>query len=464
MNTYQAIVDLNLIQKYNISGPRYTSYPTAVKFHSEFSEQDYQQAVSDMPPKQALSLYFHLPFCDTVCYYCACNKVVTKRREKVAPYLAKLSQELAMQSALFNDVTQHKVMQLHWGGGTPTFFSHAEMQQLMQAIAENFQLLPNDQGEYSIEIDPREVQAETIALLRDLGFNRLSLGVQDFDPKVQQAVNRIQSEQQTYQVLEQAKAQGFLSMSVDLIYGLPFQSEQSFAQTLDKIITASPDRISLFNYAHLPHLFKPQRRINAEDLPSAPVKLAILQQSVERLISAGYVFIGMDHFAKKTDELSIAQQQGRLHRNFQGYATHGDCDLFAFGVSSIAQIGKIYSQNYRQLAPYYHALSQGKLPIQRGLVLKQDDIIRRSIIQQLMCHFQLDFTRIENLYHIEFQHYFQTELARLQIMQQDGLLMLFPNQLQVTAKGRLLIRQIAMVFDAYFTPTDTNTTNYSKAI
>jgi len=454
--------DTRLIQKYDIAGPRYTSYPTAVQFTPEFSEADYrQQAAKSNASGRDLSLYFHLPFCDTICYYCACNKVVTKDRSKAEPYLDMLHKEIAMQGELFD--SSRKVKQLHWGGGTPTFISHQQMTELMQVTRQHFNLYDDDNGEYSIEIDPREVTRDSIKLLRDIGFNRMSLGVQDFDPAVQKAVNRIQSEEQTLTALSSARDYGFKSISTDLIYGLPLQTEKSFAQTLQRIIEISPDRISLFNYAHMPTLFKPQRRINEDEMPSAEIKLAILKQSIETLTGAGYVYIGMDHFAKPDDELSIAQQQGKLYRNFQGYATHADCDLVGMGITSIGTIDNSFSQNVKTLDEYQTLIGSGKLAVFRGVKIDDDDLLRRAVIMQLICHFNLKFADIESKFKIDFKNYFADEITRLTVMSDDALIEMDSQSIQVTAKGRLLIRNVCMVFDRYLKDTQSNQ-RFSKAI
>jgi oxygen-independent coproporphyrinogen-3 oxidase len=450
----QVIFDENLIRAYDKSGPRYTSYPTAVQFHEGFGEADYnawaektnelsRQSQNPTP----LSLYFHIPFCDTVCFYCGCNKVATKDRTRAAPYLQRVYKEIAMQSQLFD--ANRPVDQLHWGGGTPTFISHDEMRELMRVTAEHFVLRDDDSGEYSIEIDPREVQEDTLALLRELRFNRLSLGVQDFDPAVQKAVNRIQSEEKTFWVLNTARELGYKSISVDLIYGLPFQTVESFSNTVDKIIAASPDRLSVFNYAHLPAMFKPQRRINEADLPLPTEKLAILRTTMEKLIQSGYQFIGMDHFAKPDDELAIAQANGTLYRNFQGYSTHADCDLVAMGITSIGKVGNSYAQNVKTLEEYYERLDAGRLAVFRGIELNADDLLRREVITQLICHFKLNFDTIERQFGINFKEYFALELQELGAMEQDGLLELSANTIQVLPVGRLLIRNVCMVFDRY---------------
>ena len=450
----KVIFDENLIRAYDKSGPRYTSYPTAVQFHEGFGEDDYnawanktnelsRQSQNPTP----LSLYFHIPFCDTVCFYCGCNKVATKDRTRAAPYLQRVYKEIAMQSRLFD--SNRPVDQLHWGGGTPTFISHDEMRELMRVTGEHFALRDDDSGEYSIEIDPREVQEDTLALLRELGFNRLSLGVQDFDSKVQKAVNRIQSEDKTFWVLNTARELGYKSISVDLIYGLPFQTVESFSTTVDKIIAASPDRLSVFNYAHLPAMFKPQRRINETDLPLPAEKLAILRTTMEKLNQSGYEFIGMDHFAKPDDELAIAQANGTLYRNFQGYSTHADCDLVAMGITSIGKVGDTYAQNVKTLEEYYERLDAGRLAVFRGIELDADDVLRREVITQLICHFKLNFDAIEKRFGIDFKEYFALELQELRAMEQDGLLELNASAIQVLPVGRLLIRNVCMVFDRY---------------
>lgn len=442
------VFDLELIKRYDKSGPRYTSYPTAVQFHSGFGEAEYRAwAERSNASGRPLSLYFHIPFCDTVCYYCGCNKVVTKDRSRAAPYLQRLHRELEMQSALFD--RNRTVDQLHWGGGTPTFISHDEMRALMAKTRECFNLRDDDSGEFSIEIDPREVKKDTIALLRELGFNRMSLGVQDFEENVQVAVNRIQSKEETLSALEAARREGFKSISIDLIYGLPFQTVESFGRTLDAILAISPDRLSVFNYAHLPELFKPQRRINAGELPSPQEKLNILQMTIERLTAAGYVYIGMDHFAKPEDELAVAQRSGTLYRNFQGYSTHADCDLIGLGSTSIGQVGNSYSQNMKELEEYYAAIDANHLPVFRGVELNDDDVLRREVITQLICHFELDTAKVAKRFGIDFDSYFAVELSELKAMETDGLLKLVPGRIEVQPAGKLLIRNICMVFDRY---------------
>ncbi len=460
MNTKAQSVrfDSDLIRRYDRAGPRYTSYPTAVQFHEGFGAQDYRAAAERSNASgRPLSLYFHLPFCNTVCYYCACNKIVTKDRSRTVPYLQRLHREIAMQAELLG--RGRKVEQLHWGGGTPTFLAHAEMGKLMEVTDRHFQRI--DAGEYSIEIDPREVGQDTIAFLGSLGFNRLSLGVQDFDPRVQKAVNRIQGEAETLAVIEAARATGFRSVSVDLIYGLPHQNVGSFAATVDKILAAAPDRLSVFNYAHLPERFKPQRRIAVADLPSPEEKLAILEDTIERLTAAGYVYIGMDHFARPDDELAVAQREGTLYRNFQGYSTHAECDLLAMGVTSIGMLADTYSQNMRTEQEYFDRIDAGRLPVYRGVRLTDDDRLRRTIITRLICNFRLEFAPIEADYGIVFSEYFAPELGALASMENDGLLLRSPQGIEITSAGRLLIRNICMVFDHYLPAV---TQGYSRVI
>jgi oxygen-independent coproporphyrinogen III oxidase len=448
---YQTLeFDPDLIRRYDASGPRYTSYPTAVQFTEAFTAARYRELArasnaGDNPAP--LSLYFHIPFCDTVCFYCACNKIITKNRKRAIPYLAQLFREIEMQGALFG--RDRRVDQLHWGGGTPTFISHEQMRELMRVTGEHFQLRNDDSGEYSIEVDPREADAATIALLRELGFNRLSLGVQDFDPAVQKAVNRIQSEQETWAVLEAARREGFKSVSVDLIYGLPLQSLDGFATTLDKVIAVGPDRLSVFNYAHMPQLFKTQRQIDAAQLPSAEEKLAILGLTIEKLTAAGYLYIGMDHFARPGDELAVAQREGTLYRNFQGYSTHADCDLVAMGATAISKVGNSYSQNLKGLDEYAARIDAGELAVFRGVELDADDLLRREVITRLICNFELDFAAIERDFGIEFEDYFADSLHALRAFVEDGLLDLGDRRLRVLPRGRLLIRNICMQFDRY---------------
>jgi len=440
--------DHQLIERYDLAGPRYTSYPTAVQFSESFGLGDYRQQVElSNQSGRPLSLYFHLPFCDTICFYCACNKIVTKNRKRAQPYLDSLYQEITLQAELLDNT--RKVDQLHWGGGTPTFISHDQMRELMQHTREQFNLHDGDSGEYSIEIDPREANAETIGLLRELGFNRISLGVQDIEPKVQKAVNRIQSVEQTTEVINAARDTGFHSVSVDLIYGLPHQSEASFTKTLETVLELNPDRLSVFNYAHLPDMFKTQKQINADELPTPKTKLAILENCINTLTDAGYAYIGMDHFAKPDDELAIAQANGSLYRNFQGYSTHANCDLLGLGVTSIGMINDCYSQNYRGMDDYTQALANNQLAVFRGITLNDDDKLRRRVITELICNFRLDKSAIEADYQIQFDDYFSEALQQLATMQDDGLVEISDERILVTPKGSLFIRNICMSFDFY---------------
>ncbi|MEW5888879.1 MAG: oxygen-independent coproporphyrinogen III oxidase [Pseudomonadota bacterium] len=463
VTTFQDLIfDPQLIRRFDVSGPRYTSYPTADRFVEAFNADAYRLWLGKRTVGgigRPLSLYVHIPFCNTICYYCACNKIITKDHGRSAKYLKYLDKEIAMQAGFLEG--SHDVIQLHWGGGTPTFLSRDELRHLMGSINEHFRLLPN--GEYSIEVDPRKVDRQTVALLGELGFNRMSVGVQDFDPSVQQAVNRVQSIDETENVVRAARQSGFKSVSMDLIYGLPRQNVMSFNRTLEEVIRISPDRLSIYNYAHLPGLFKPQRRINEAELPSAEAKLQILSLAIRKLTEAGYVYIGMDHFAKPDDELAVAQRQGRLHRNFQGYSTYADCDLMAFGVSAISKVGPTYCQNYRTLDEYYDRLDNGTLPVMRGIELTPDDLLRRSIIQALMCHFEVSIEGLEIAHVISFKDYFAAEIADLGEMADAGLLKIDDKWISVLPRGRMLVRAIAMVFDRYLR-ADRERARYSKVI
>jgi oxygen-independent coproporphyrinogen-3 oxidase len=456
------VLDLDLVRKYDTSGPRYTSYPTADRFHDGFFAQHYVDALHErnhVRPQQDLSLYVHLPFCNTICYYCACNKVITKDHGRSAKYIRYLGREIGAVGGLIEG--KPKVMQLHWGGGTPTFLAPDEMSTLMAMLRGSFDVAAD--AEVSIEVDPRKVGAETIAFLAGLGFNRISVGIQDFDPAVQTAVNRIQSEEETLAVIDAARANGFVSVNADLIYGLPKQTVAGFSRTLDKVIDASPDRIALYSYAHVPHLFKPQRRIDLEAVPAPEAKLAILALAIDKLGAAGYAYIGMDHFAKPTDELAVAQRERKLHRNFQGYSTKPDCDLVAFGITAIGKIGGSYVQNVRTLDEYYDRLDASALPVLRGIGLDADDLVRRDVIQKLMCDFDLDFAAAEARHGIDFDRYFAPELAALRPLEEDGLVELSPRSMRVTPRGRLLVRTVAMQFDRHLREAR-ESAKYSKVI
>jgi oxygen-independent coproporphyrinogen-3 oxidase len=440
--------DADLIQRYDRPGPRYTSYPTALQFHDGIGPVDLLRALDDSrQARRPLSLYLHLPFCANVCYYCACNKVITKDRGRAQPYLHSLHGEIQRVAERL-DPTQ-VVEQLHLGGGTPTFLSHAELRQLLDRLRRHFTLLDDDSGDYSIEIDPREADWSSMGLLRDLGFNRVSLGVQDLDPVVQRAVNRLQTLEQTRALIDAARTLQFRSVNVDLIYGLPRQQPESFARTLEQVIELQPDRLALFNYAHLPSRFLAQRRIQQHELPSPAEKLTILQNSIGQLAAAGYRYIGMDHFALADDELAIAQEDHTLQRNFQGYTTHGHCDLIGLGVSAISEIGHLYCQSSSDLAEYQRCLAEGRLATVRGLHSSQDDRLRRAVIQQLMCRFELDLADIEQTWSIDFRQTFAPVWPRLQAMADDGLILIGPRFIEVTPAGRLLVRALCGVFDAY---------------
>ncbi|MBV0931977.1 oxygen-independent coproporphyrinogen III oxidase [Marinobacterium weihaiense] len=454
--------DLDLIHRYDLSGPRYTSYPTAIQFDSPLAATELiSEGRASADNNAPLSLYVHIPFCAHVCYYCACNKTIIRNRKKAQPYLDTVYREMSQLSEWYRG--NRKVNQLHWGGGTPTFISDDQMRELMQALRQHFDLRDDDEGDYSIEIDPREIGENTLEVLREIGFNRISLGVQDVNLRVQEAVNRVQPTEQVRAVLEHARTLGFKSINMDLIYGLPHQTEASFQDTLDTVIEMSPDRLSVFNYAHLPDRFRSQKHIRAEDLPSAETKLSILQNTINRLLDAGYVYIGMDHFAKPDDELAIAQAEGKLHRNFQGYTTHADCDLVAMGVSAISQIGNVYYQNEHDVAAYTQAVAQQHHAVKRGVKLNTDDHIRRAVITQLICQFELDTRTIERRFEIDFDCYFSNEQSELTQFANDGLITSQDGIIKVTPAGRLLIRRICMAFDAYI-PKQQPTQKFSRII
>ncbi|WP_409284583.1 oxygen-independent coproporphyrinogen III oxidase [Pseudomonas protegens] len=440
--------DTDLIRRYDLAGPRYTSYPTAVQFNSQVGAFDLLHALRDSRKAQRpLSLYVHIPFCANICYYCACNKVITKDRSRALPYLQRLEQE--MQLIACHLAPSQRVEQLHFGGGTPTFLNHDELRQLMALLRKHFNLLEDDSGDYGIEIDPREADWSTMGLLRELGFNRVSIGLQDLDPAVQRAVNRLQSLEETRAVIEAARTLQFRSINIDLIYGLPKQTPEHFARTVEEVISLQPDRLSVFNYAHLPERFMPQRRINGSELPAPAEKLEMLQRTIEQLTAAGYRYIGMDHFALPDDELAIAQEESTLQRNFQGYTTHGHCDLIGLGVSAISQIGDLYCQNSSDLTHYQNALAGAQLATSRGLVCNADDRLRREVIQQLICNFSLKFEDIERVFNIDFRGYFNELWPDLQEMDDDGLIQLSPEAITVLPAGRLLVRSVCMIFDAY---------------
>lgn len=457
------VVSPELLRRFDVPGPRYTSYPTADRFVEAFRDREYVLALTQRRLGGAtalpLSIYVHIPFCESLCYYCACNKIITKHHERAELYLDYLGKEVDLHVAQLG--AGQPVSQLHLGGGTPTFLSDDGLRRLMAMLQRSFALTPG--GEYSIEIDPRTVDAGRLALLAELGFNRLSFGVQDFDPKVQKAVHRIQPAEQVFALVETARTLGFESVNVDLIYGLPRQTPESFDKTLALVEQLRPDRIALYAYAHLPDRFKPQRRIHAEELPGAEAKLSMLSRSLDALMGAGYVYVGMDHFALPTDALAVAKRQGRLHRNFQGYSTQPDCDLIGLGVSGIGRIGATYSQNAKTLEEYYDFLDRGRLPVVRGLALSRDDLIRRAVIMALMCQGELLFEPVEQAWLIDFRKYFAAELEQLEGLAAHGLVVLGPEGIQVSAMGWFFVRGIAMVFDRYL-QADRNRARFSRII
>ena len=457
-------VSEDLLRRFDVSGPRYTSYPTADRFVEAFSVEDYTQALKLRRTGAAamtlpLSLYVHIPFCESLCYYCACNKIITKHHDRAAPYLRYLGREIDLHTAQLG--VGQTVTQLHLGGGTPTFLSDDELRELMGMLRRNFTLAPN--GEYSIEVDPRTVDASRLDTLAELGFNRLSFGVQDFDPEVQKAVHRVQPAEQVFALVEAARQRNFDSINVDLIYGLPRQSPESFDRTLAQVNALRPDRIALYAYAHLPERFKPQRRISTVELPSGAAKVAMLARSMAAFMEAGYVYVGMDHFALPADALAVAKRQGRLHRNFQGYSTQPDCDLIGLGVSSIGRIGATYSQNAKTLEEYYDFLDQGRFPVVRGLGLSRDDLVRRSVIMALMCQGQVLFESIELAYLVEFRSYFAPEIDALHQLAKQGLVSLDDSGIEVTDMGWFFVRAVAMVFDRYL-QSDRTRARFSKII
>ncbi len=455
-------IDFDIIRQFDQHGPRYTSYPTADRFVESFDAAAYESWLARRnvgPIARPLELYVHLPFCSTLCFYCGCNKVITRDGAKGDIYLKYLCQEIVLQASALAD--DKKVAHMHWGGGTPNFFGLGQLIDLTRQLRGHFDF--DLAGDYSIELDPRTVDNAYVSGLRELGFNRVSIGVQDFDPDVQRAVHRIQSEAQTRVVIDAARANGFRSINVDLIYGLPKQSLLSFERTLERVVAAEPDRIAVYNYAHLPNLFKPQRRIQVSDLPTPEIRLKLLALAIRWLNSADYQYIGMDHFAKATDSLAVAQRRGLLHRNFQGYSTHADCDLLGLGVSAIGNIGPTYSQNFRTLESYYNSLDHNELPVMRGIELSADDLLRRAVIGALMCHFAAIKESFAIAYLIDFDKHFATELAELRDFAAAGLVELDDFEIRVTPRGRLLVRTIAMVFDRYLRQ-DRERRRYSRVI
>lgn len=458
----QSLISAEILEKYDVSGPRYTSYPTADRFVEAFTETNYKQALNQRnlgSHALPLSLYIHIPFCESLCFFCGCNKIVTKHHERSEEYLRYLEKEIQLHVAELGG--RPMVSQLHLGGGSPTFFSDIELTKLMTLLRSYF-TLPAE-GEYSIEIDPRTVNDSRLRYLKTLGFNRVSFGVQDFDPEVQKAVHRIQSTEQVFELVQAARKYGYDSVNVDLIYGLPKQNPTSFAATLRKIVDLKPDRIALYGYAHLPERFKPQRRISANELPKADQKIAMLSDAISSLLNAGYVYVGMDHFALPEDALAIAKRQGRLHRNFQGYSTQPDCDMIGLGVSSIGKVGANYSQNAKTLEEYYDFLDQGRFPIIKGLSLTHDDVLRRAVIMAIMCQGSLNYESIELAYLIDFKKYFANELEALKPLEQNGMIYFDTQGVHVTEIGWFFVRAVAMVFDKYL-QSDKNRARFSKII
>jgi len=453
-----------LITKYGLAGPRYTSYPTALQFHEGFDAEAYSRHVrnsnDDLIPRP-LSLYVHLPFCKELCYYCACNKKVTRNTQLAEFYLQHLDKEIEMHGNLFD--RDRQVIQLHFGGGTPTYYDDIQLRHIVEQLSASFNLSRSDSREFSIEIDPRTVDEERIAHLADIGFNRVSMGIQDFDPAVQKAVNRIQDEDKTLKLIDEARQSGFNSVSVDLIYGLPLQTAKSFEKTIDSVLTSRPDRLSVYNYAHLPHLFRAQRMISSEQVPPPEVRLQLLASTITKLVDAGYVYIGMDHFALPDDELSLAMENGTLQRNFQGYSTCRETDLIGMGVSAIGKVGNSFSQNLKDIRAWQAAIDKHELPVWRGLSLSGEDRLRRGVISAIMCQGFVRFEEFERKYGIDFNNHFAFELESLKPLENDGLIELSEGTIEVTPTGLLLLRVIAMKFDEYLI-NDQQGNSYSKVI
>jgi oxygen-independent coproporphyrinogen-3 oxidase len=466
MQNANATIDRGLLERYNRPGPRYTSYPTAPQFRDSFGEAQLRAAAAASngdPIPRRLSIYVHVPFCASPCFYCGCNRIITRDRSRGEVYLARLYREIALMAELFD--RDREAIQLHFGGGTPNFLSPAQLGDLVQSLRRHFHFADHRESDISIELDPRFVDPVEIAALGAIGFNRASLGVQDFDPAVQAAVNRIQSVEETRAVVDACRAAGFRSVNIDLIYGLPRQTPEGFSRTIDQVLAIRPDRLAVYSYAHLPDLFRAQKQINAEDLPTPEVKLSLMHMAISRLTAAGYVYIGMDHFALPDDELATAQARGGLHRNFMGYTTHADSDLVGLGVSAISHIGSTFSQNPRDLPSWEHALDEGRLPVFRGLHMTEDDELRADLIQALMCQGEIPVAALERRYGIEFDRYFDGALHSLEPLEADGLVRRENGRILATSQGRLLLRNIAMCFDAYLDrPADVARPRFSRAI
>jgi len=455
-------INLDLIKKYDRPGPRYTSYPTAPQFNNSFTPDKFREEIvrtNSIGNSPDLSLYFHLPFCDTLCYFCGCNMIITRSRDRITEYIKHLKKEIDLQRSLIND--ERKAVQLHWGGGTPTHLNPDEITDLVGYINSKFPF--NENPEKGCEIDPRGLTKEHLQALFNGGFNRISMGVQDFNDKVQQAVNRIQPEEMTIQVVDWVREIGFNSINLDLMYGLPFQNMSTFEKTVDETIKISPDRIAVFNYAHVPWMKKHMELIKAEDLPKPEEKMQILKMTIEKLTGAGYVFIGMDHFAKPTDEMAIALREKKLYRNFQGYSTHSGTDLYGFGITSISQLGNVYAQNVKKEKEYFDLINNSSIPVEKGYHLSEDDILRRYVITRVMCDFELDFSSVEKVFNINFEEYFANGINSLQEMADDNLIEIKNRKLTVTEMGRLLIRNVAMNFDGYIERKE-DTGKYSRTV
>jgi len=463
MNTKKLEVDINLLKKYDRPGPRYTSYPTAPYFHDGIGPNEFIEHITNSAENREnenISLYFHMPFCDTLCYFCGCNMLITHNPKRIDEYIDYLIREIKLLRQHISK--KRKVEQLHWGGGTPTYLSPDQIRRLGDAIKENFEF--SHDSENSVEMDPRELTRDHMVALKEVGFNRCSMGVQDFDKLVQKAVNRIQPESITRHAVEWARELDFISVNIDLMYGLPFQTRDNFEKTIDTVLDINPNRFAVFNYAHLPSLIKHQRVIKDESLPGPEEKLRILKLSIEKLTESGFVYIGMDHFAKPDDELTIAMNNGSLYRNFQGYSTHAGLDLFAMGMSSISMLPRLYVQNYKKINEYYKPIDQNSLPTMRGVVLTGDDVLRQKIIMELMCNFRLNKSSIESSFNIKFDTYFKDALEQLEGFVKDGLVKLNTDSIKITSSGRLLIRNIVMNFDAYLNSKETKKPQFSRTV
>lgn len=467
MNTIPPF-DAELLRRYDTPGPRYTSYPTAPHFTSSFGEAEFREHArrsnSDPIPRQ-LSLYLHIPYCFSPCFYCGCNRIITRDFGRSGPYLERLLREAEEVSRLFD--RDREVIQLHLGGGTPNFLKPHQIGDLIDGLGRQFHFSRSAERDFSIEIDPRLIEPGDITAYAQIGLNRASLGVQDFDESVQRAVNRIQSVDQTLATIDECRRAGFRSVNVDLIYGLPKQTLAGFERTLDTVLAVRPDRLAIYGYAHMPELFKAQKQIEASDLPDPATKLRLLGLAIEKLSAAGYRYIGMDHFALPEDDLARAQEAGGLHRNFMGYTTHADCDLVGLDMSAISHIGDSFSQNARDLPTWESALDQGRLPTWRGMTLDEDDRLRAELIQRLMCQGEIDIRRLEDRYDIDFASYFADSLEKIQPLVADDLARIEPTRIVATSRGRLLLRMIAMCFDRYLTsPSDAQLARprYSRVI